>query len=110
MSAAADSTSAPTLGPPNLALSTKVKVQETEVLLPEKEPSRMDAIMRELKTYQSLWQETCDQAKQSGTDLDTSLLSQGYNCDEGDVERLFENQPTIRSFVDKLRLSVNDDE
>lgn len=34
----------PTPNRPNLSLSTKVAVQESEVLLPEKDPSQMEAI------------------------------------------------------------------
>lgn len=38
-------------------------------MLPEKDPSRMDAIIQELQTCQSLWKEASDQAKQSGAEV-----------------------------------------
>jgi len=42
--------------------------------------------------------------------LDVSLISQGYACDGEAVRRLFEeNRPMIEPFVEKLNLSVGDD-
>ena len=43
--------------------------------------------------------------------LDVGLISQGYNCDGGKAGELFdESQATLESFVEKLNLSVSDEE
>ena len=44
-------------------------------------------------------------------DLNASLISQGYNCDGGKAEELFdESRAALEPFVEKLNLSVSDDE
>ena len=44
-------------------------------------------------------------------DLNISLISQGYNCDGGKPEELFdESQAALEPFVEKLNLSVSDEE
>jgi uncharacterized protein (UPF0335 family) len=44
-------------------------------------------------------------------DLNVSLISQGYNCDGGKAEELFdESQAALKLFVEKLNLSVSDEE
>jgi hypothetical protein len=63
-SVAADSFgSALTADRPSLALSTQVRVPESEVLFPEQDLSRMGVLIEEMKTCQSLWKEASDKAK-----------------------------------------------
>ena len=38
-------------------------------MLPEKDPSRIDAIIQELQTCENLWKEASEQAKQSGAEV-----------------------------------------
>ena len=43
--------------------------------------------------------------------LNISLISQGYNCDGGKAEKLFdESRTTLEPFVEKLNLTVSDEE
>ena len=43
--------------------------------------------------------------------LNISLSSQGYNCDGGKAEKLFdESRTTLEPFVEKLNLTVSDEE
>jgi hypothetical protein len=44
-------------------------------------------------------------------DLNVSMISQGYNCDGGKAEELFdESQATLEPFVEKLNPSISDEE
>jgi hypothetical protein len=44
-------------------------------------------------------------------DLNVSMISQGYNCDGGKAEKLFdESQAALEPFVEKLNPSVSDEE
>lgn len=44
-------------------------------------------------------------------DLNMSLILQGYNCDGGKAERLFEeSRAALEPFVEKLNMSVSDEE
>ena len=44
-------------------------------------------------------------------DLNISLISQGYNCDGGKAEELFdESRAALKPFVEKLNLSVSDED
>ena len=41
--------------------------------------------------------------------LDVGLISQGYNCDGGKAEELFDgSRVALEPFIDKLNLSVSD--
>jgi len=63
-SAAADGFgSVPTPDRPSLALSTQVRVPESEVLFPEQDLPWMGALIEEMKTCQSLCKEASDKAK-----------------------------------------------
>ena len=43
--------------------------------------------------------------------LDVGLISQGYNCDGGKAEELFdESRAALKPFVEKLNLSVSDED
>ena len=43
--------------------------------------------------------------------LDVGMISQGYNCDGGKAEELFdESRAALKPFVEKLNLSVSDED